>query len=318
MKKVIALLLAATMLMGILCGCNNTAVQEQSGEQIDNEEVYEIAFIIKSLQAVLWVNMGEAAEQAGQDYDNINVEVMAPQTPMNVDEQIQLVEQAITKGVDCICIAPCDSTAIAPVLEKANQAGIMVITPNTKANGADITCFVGVENYDVGYTLGIEFCEKLGGEGNVLLLEGKPGVSTSEERVAGFNDAIANYPGINLLDSQATDWDRAKANTIMENWLQIYDDIDGVMSLTKDTGLGAIEAMKAAGRNDEILSMTFDIDDETIEAIQNGDLYGTGNQNERSQGYMAVTMARLALMGYIIPDNVILPITIETADTLNN
>ena len=318
MKKVIALLLAATMLMGILCGCNNTAVQEQSGEQIDNEEVYEIAFIIKSLQAVLWVNMGEAAEQAGQDYDKINVQVMAPQTPMNVDEQIQLVEQAITKGVDCICIAPCDSTAIAPVLEKANQAGIMVITPNTKANGADITCFVGVENYDVGYTLGIEFCEKLGGEGNVLLLEGKPGVSTSEERVAGFNDAIANYPGINLLDSQATDWDRAKANTIMENWLQIYDDIDGVMSLTKDTGLGAIEAMKAAGRNDEILSMTFDIDDETIEAIQNGDLYGTGNQNERSQGYMAVTMARLALMGYIIPDNVILPITIETADTLNN
>lgn len=316
MKKTIALLLATVMLLGILCSCGNTAVKEETGEQINDGKVFEIAFIIKSLQSVLWVNMGEAAEQAGKDYSNVNVEVMAPQTPMNVDEQIQLVEQAITKGVDCICIAPCDSTAIVPVLEKANKAGIMIVTPNTKANGADITCFVGVENYDVGYTLGTEFCEKIGGQGNVLLLEGKPGVSTSEERVAGFNDAIKNYPGINLLDSQATDWDRAKANTIMENWLQVYDDIDGVMSLTKDTGLGAIEAMKAAGRNDDILSMTFDIDDETVEAIENGDLYATGNQNERSQGYMAVTMARLALMGYIIPDNVILPITIETAETL--
>jgi ABC-type sugar transport system substrate-binding protein len=332
MRKSIGVCLVVAVIFTMIMGCSNEKTNSKTttsaagtaqttsitttNTDSGNKKVYKIAFIIKSLQSVLWINMGKAAEQAGADYDNINVDVLAPQTPMNIDEQIQLVEQAITNKVDCIIVAPCDSTGIVPVIKKANNAGIMVITPNTKANGGDIRCFVGVENYDIGYDLGTKFCRKLNGRGNVLLLEGKAGVSTSEERVAGFKDAIKKYPDVKLLNSQPTDWDRAKAMTIMENWLQIYDKIDGVMSLTKDTGLGAIEAMKAAGRNKNILSMTFDIDDETREAIKNGDLYATGNQNEMSQGYLAVTAARMALMGYQIPKTMILPITFVTADDL--
>ncbi len=279
------------------------------------DKTYNIAFIVKSLQSPFFINMMEAAEQCDRDFDEITVDVLAPQTPFNIDEQIQIVEQCITNKVDAIVIAPCDSVGIVPAIKKANEAGILVVTPNTKSAGGTILSFVGVENFNVGHDLGIALCEKLGGQGNVLLMEGKAGNSTSEERTEGFKAAVEKYPGITLLDSQPADWDRAKGMTVMENWLQTYDNIDGVLTLTKDMGLGALEAIKADGRNN-IVSITFDVDEDVVEALKAGDLYASGNQNEKSQAYIGIASALFALKGYSVDDNQILPITVVTRDML--
>lgn len=324
MKKILVSLLLFSMALGMFAGCaQKTASQTEAVEESAGTEgteasgkVYKIAFIVKSLQSPFFINMMEAAEQCDEDFAEIEVETLAPQTPFSVDEQIQLVEQAITNKVDAIIITPCDSDGIVPAIKKANAAGILVVTPNTKSNGGDILAFVGVENYDVGYDLGKALCEKLGGKGNVLLMEGKAGNSTSEERASGFKDAIKEYSGITLLDSQPADWERAKGMTVMENWLQTYDQIDGVLTLTKDMGLGALEAIKAAGKGDEIISITFDLDDDVKAAIRSGDLYASGNQNERSQAYTAITSALFTLRGYKVDDNQILPISVVTIDNL--
>ncbi|MGI6081017.1 MAG: sugar ABC transporter substrate-binding protein [Candidatus Avilachnospira sp.] len=328
-KKITAIAVGLTMGAMALVGCSNvdtattTAAATEAGASGETAsaqastggEKYDIAFIVKSMQSAFFINMTDAAEKCGQDYaDKINVEIMAPQTPFNIEEQIQLVEQCITNQVDAIVIAPCDSEGIVPAIEKANAAGIVVVTANTKSNGGDITAYVGVENYDVGYSLATALFDKLGGEGNVILIEGKAGNSTSEERAEGFKAAMENYPGITLLSSQPADWDRASAMTVMENCLQTYDDIDGVLTLTKDMGLGAIEAIKAAGREDEIVSMTFDVDDDVIAALEAGDLYASGNQNEQSQAYIAIMTAVFALDGYKVDDEQILPISVVTLE----
>lgn len=324
-KKAAAIMLSTVIGMSVLAGCSNVkeasetaAVSaENTGEEKAANQKYKIAFIVKSLQSAFFINMTEAAEKCGEDYSNkIDVEIMAPQTPFNIEEQIQLVEQCITNKVDAIVIAPCDSEGIVPAIEKANDAGIMVVTANTKANGGDITAYVGVENYDVGYSLATTLFEKLNGEGNVILIEGKAGNSTSEERAEGFKDAMKEYPGINLLSSQPADWDRASAMTVTENCLQTYDDIDASLTLTKDMGLGSIEAIKAAGRQDEIISMTFDVDDDVKAALKSGDLYASGNQNEQSQAYIAIMTAVFALDGYKVDSEQILPITVVTAEDI--
>ena len=167
---------------------------------------------------------------------------------------------------------------------------------------------MGAQNFDVGYSLATALFEKLGGQGKVILIEGKAGNSTSEERAEGFKEALKEYPGIELLASQPADWDRASAMTVMENCLQTYDQIDGVLTLTKDMGLGTIEAIKSAGRDKEIVSMTFDVDDDVISALKAGDLY------EQSQAYIAIMTAVFALDGYKVDSSQIMPITVVTAE----
>lgn len=327
-KRLTAVTLSLALAAVSLVGCSNVRgtnagagttaaadVQSGSGDTAPSGQKYKIAFIVKSLQSAFFINMTEAAEKCGQDYaDKIDVEIMAPQTPFNIEEQIQLVEQCITNKMDAIVIAPCDSEGIVPAIKKANDAGILVVTANTKANGGDIVSYVGAQNYDVGYSLATALFEKLGGQGKVILIEGKAGNSTSEERAEGFKAALKEYPGIELLASQPADWDRASAMTVMENCLQTYDKIDGVLTLTKDMGLGTIEAIKSAGRDKEIISMTFDVDDDVISALKAGDLYASGNQNEQSQAYIAIMTAVFALDGYKVDGSQIMPITVVTAE----
>ena len=148
-KKLTAVTLSLALAAASLVGCSNVkgtnagvgttaAASDQSGggQTASAGQKYKIAFIVKSLQSAFFINMTEAAEKCGQDYaDKISVEIMAPQTPFNIEEQIQLVEQCITNKMDAIVIAPCDSEGIVPAIKKANDAGILVVTANTKANG---------------------------------------------------------------------------------------------------------------------------------------------------------------------------------------
>jgi len=291
LMKVMAGLFLAVFFVGSVAG----------GAAIAAEREYNFIFIVKSMQFPFFLNMIEGAEEAAKLLPNVNLKCVGPETPYSVEEQIQIVEQAIIDGVDAILIAPADSTGIVPAIEKANAAGIIVATPNTKAYGGDILTWTGVDNYQVGYDLGTALCEAIDGKGNVLLIEGTPGNSTSEERVEGYNDAFAKYPDIVLLDSQPADFNRERGMQLMENWLQRYPKIDAVGSINKDMTMGAVEAAKLVGRDKEMIHITFDVDNDALEALENGDILATGAQNERSQVALAMYSAYLALNGYKVP-----------------
>jgi ABC-type sugar transport system substrate-binding protein len=270
----------------------------------------KFVFIVKSMQFPFFLNMIEGAEEAVKLLPNVTLKSVGPETPYSVEEQIQLVEQAITDGVDAILIAPADSKAIVPAIEKANKAGILVATPNTKAYGGKILTWTGVDNYKVGYDLGIALAENIKGKGNVLLIEGTPGNSTSEERVNGYKDAFKKYPDIKLLDSQPANFNREKGMVLMENWLQKFKKIDAVGSINKDMTMGAVEAAKQVGRDKEMIQVTFDVDNDGLDALEKGDILLTGAQNERSQIALAITACYLALNGYKVPAEQYLPLSL--------
>ena len=308
LAQVAAGLFLAVFLVGFVAG----------GAAIAAEREYNFIFIVKSMQFPFFLNMIEGAEEAAKLLPNVNLKSVGPETPYSVEEQIQIVEQAIIDGVDAILIAPADSTGIIPAIEKANAAGILVATPNTKAYGGDILTWTGVDNYQVGYDLGIALCEAINGKGNVLLIEGTPGNSTSEERVEGYNDAFKKYPDIVLLDSQPANFNRERGMQLMENWLQRYSQIDAVGSINKDMTMGAVEAAKMVGRDKEMIHITFDVDNDALDALENGDILATGAQNERSQVALAMYSAYLALNGYKVPAEQYLALSLVFKDDVPN
>lgn len=302
MKKLLSLVLALVLCLSMI----TVGVAEA--------KTYEFVFIVKSMQFSFMLSMIDGAEAAAALVPNINIACIGPETPYSVTEQIELVEQAITNGVDAICITPADSTGIIPAIEAANAAGIPIATPNTKAYGGEVLTWIGVDNYTVGYELGIALCEALEGKGKVVLIEGTAGNSTSTERVDGYLDAFALYPEIELLDSQPADFNREKGMTVMENFLERYDEIDGVASVNKDMTMGAIEAVKNADRMEEMIQVTFDVDNDCLDAIDAGEILITGAQEEKSQIANAIYACLLACNGFKVAPEQYIPMTLVTKD----
>ena len=307
MKKLVSLLLALAMCFTMI----------SAGMAEAAPRTYEFVFIVKSMQFSFMLSMIDGAEAAAKLVDNINISCIGPETPYSVSEQIELVEQAITNNVDAIMITPADSTGIIPAIEAANKAGIPIATPNTKAYGGEVLTWIGVDNYTVGYELGKALCEALEGKGNVVLIEGTAGNSTSTERVDGYLDAFAEYPEIVLLDSQPADFNREKGMTVMENFLERYDQIDGVASVNKDMTMGALEAVKSADRMEEMIQVTFDVDNDCLDAIEAGEILITGAQEEKSQIANAIYACLLACNGYKVAPEQYSPMTLVTKDNVD-
>lgn len=307
MKKLVSLLLALAMCFTMI----------SAGMAEAAPRTYEFVFIVKSMQFSFMLSMIDGAEAAAKLVDNINISCIGPETPYSVSEQIELVEQAITNNVDAIMITPADSTGIIPAIEAANKAGIPIATPNTKAYGGEVLTWIGVDNYTVGYELGKALCEALEGKGNVVLIEGTAGNSTSTERVDGYLDAFAEYPEIVLLDSQPADFNREKGMTVMENFLERYDQIDGVASVNKDMTMGALEAVKSADRMEEMIQVTFDVDNDCLDAIEAGEILITGAQEEKSQIANAIYACLLACNGYKVAPEQYIHMTLVTKDNVD-
>ena len=302
MKKFAALLLAVVLCLSVTLGMAESA------------KTYEFVFIVKSMQFSFMLSMIDGANAAAALVPNIHIVCEGPETPYSVTEQIELVEQAITNHVDAILITPADSTGIIPAIEAANAAGIPIATPNTKAYGGNVLTWVGVDNYQVGYQLGKAICDALGGKGDIVLIEGTSGNSTSTERVDGYKDAFKEYPDIKLLDSQPADFNREKGMTVMENFLERYDHIDGVASVNKDMTMGALEAIKAVDRLDEMINVTFDVDNDCLDAIDAGEILITGAQEEKSQIANAIYACLLACNGFKVAPEQYIPMTLVTKD----
>jgi galactofuranose transport system substrate-binding protein len=167
------------------------------------------------------------------------------------ENQIASIRSFITRGVDAIVFAPVVETGWNDVLKQAKQAGIPVILEDRGVDASAqglITSRVGDDFKAEGETAGKWVADNFSGKGqNLVVLEGTAGSSAANDRTTGFNDAIKGA-GINVLDSQDGNFTRAQGKTVMEGFLQKYGKkINILFAQNDDMGLGAIDAIKAAG-----------------------------------------------------------------------
>jgi len=185
------------------------------------------------------------------------------------------VDDLIARGIDVLVLSPADAAALAAAADRAKAAGIKVIASDRNV-GTEVTTYIGADNVDTGLVAGQYAVKLLGGKGNVIELAGSLGASPTIDRAKGFRDAVAGTD-IKIIDSQSADYDRAKGLKVMEDLLQKWGpgQIDLVFTHNDQMSFGAIQAIKEAGRQNEIKVIGVDAESAALDAIQTGEYTGT-------------------------------------------
>jgi ribose transport system substrate-binding protein len=149
--------------------------------------------------------------------------------------------------------------------------------------------------------------EQLGGKGKVIELVGVPGTSSARERGQGFNEEISKYPGIEVVARQTANYNRAEGLTVMENLLQAYPDVDAVFAHNDEMALGALEAIKAAGKLQDIIIVGFDATPDALASVESGELSATIAQQPYRMGELAVEKA----YEYLTTETIYFPVPLQ-------
>ena len=164
-------------------------------------------------------------------------------------KQVGDVEDLMIKGIDALVILPHNPATLQKVIEEAFASGIYTVVVDRELATPAQNIFVAGDNPGLG-RVGAEWLSgEMDGKGNVVVIEGMQ-IPINKQRVDAFNDVIAKYPDISILDSQPADWSTQKALAVMENFLQKHPQIDAVWCQDDDMLKGVMQAIKESGRTE--------------------------------------------------------------------
>ena len=193
------------------------------------QEQYTIGLSNFSLGNSWRVQMVEEAKYAASQNPMVK-ELIVTEADDSVEKQISDIEDLIAKGVDAILITAANPDALVPVVQKAMDAGIVVVDFDNGVNTDDLTAHVRVDQKEFGKTQAEWLVEALGGKGDIIAFNGMEGTQISADRFAGAKAVFDQYPDIKIVQEVAADWDYAKAKRAMEDLMTAYPSIDGVWS----------------------------------------------------------------------------------------
>jgi ribose transport system substrate-binding protein len=197
---------------------------------------------------------------------------------------------------------------------------VLMQNADTNEQGHAFTeSFIGSQSYDQGYAVGQMIAKALNNTGKVVVITGKAGQTDTVNRTAGmeaaFKDANAT---IEVLAVQPADWSKDRALTVMQDLLTRFPEINAVFGQDDPMALGALEAIKANGREKEIKVFGVNGNKEACDAIKAGEMYGTALQKSYLVGVYTVRAAYDLKNGRLVPEKILAPtapVTPETIDT---
>lgn len=268
-----------------------------------------IAFFVKNVTNPFWKGCRIGADKAAKDL-GVNIEHVAPTKPDNIEEQTRLVEDWIVKKPDAFVFVPVDYQALVPSIQKATKAGIPVVNYNNRMQGVDVVSYIGSDDEVMEYELCKYLFKSMNGKGKIVHIDGVPAASTAQARKRGFERAVKENPGIEVLTSQPGQYRRLAAVQVFENIMQRYPDIDAVVSANDDMAVGIAEALAAANRLAKTKVIGIDGIPDATAAIAAGKMFATADFSGHDQAYLAMTAAVRSLRKQPVPKEIILPIVI--------
>ena len=294
------LLLAACALAIAGCGKRETT----GGAGNSSARALTIAVIPKGTTHEFWQSIHAGAVKAERELKEKNVPVeIIWQGPLREDDrnaQIQTVEGFTTRRVSGIVLAPLDSQAMVGPVHSAVEAGVPVVIMDSGLKTERYVSFVATDNYKGGVLAGEHMGKLLGGKGNVILLRYAVGSASTEEREAGFLEALKKFPDIKIISQdQYAGPTRETGYQASQNLLNRYgNEVNGIFCPCEPPTIAMAKALRDIGKGGGKVKMVgFDSGTQSVIDLKNGDIQGLVVQDPVRMGYLGVITLYKHLQG---------------------
>jgi ribose transport system substrate-binding protein len=309
-RRLLALFAALTLAV-TACGGDDDDTATTDGDGTEQGGDVTIGLAISTLQNPFFVSLRDGAQDAA---DEAGVGLSISDAQDDAQQQADDIQDFITQGVDVIVVNPVDSAAIVPSIEAANDAGIPVITVDRGADGGDVLSHIASDNVLGGQLAGEYLFEQIGGEGDVAQLEGVPGASATNDRGEGFDQALGEADGVELVSSQTANFNREEGYSVAQNLFQANPELAGLFAQNDEMALGALEAAEEAGL--DLVVVGFDATDDAVAAVRDGRLAATVAQQPSEMGRLGIEAAVAAANGEDVDAEQPVEVTVVTADNV--
>jgi inositol transport system substrate-binding protein len=242
----------------------------------------------------VWLTLvRNAITQWGNDHPDVELTIVDANN--DSAKQTGQVENFLAQGMDAIVILPVDTAATGPMTKGVVKAGKPLVYVNRlPSNLPKSVIYCGSNSIEAGIMNMEELGKAMGGKGNLVILMGELSNEAAIGRTDGIKKVVKEkFPDIKIVREQTGNWKREQGKTIMENWLASGQEIDGVASDNDEMALGALQAIKAAGKLGKIPVGGTDASHDALESMEKGELYDTVFQDPVAQGQEAVNAAYL-------------------------
>ena len=269
---------------------------------------------MSSLKDSFLLTLKQSAEEAAEKN---NIQLIVTESQANLAKQINAVEDLMQRGVDILVLNPFDAKGIIPAVEAANEAGIPVLTVDTDALGGEKISFIGSDNVKGGRLAGEYIIEKLGGKGNVAVLDDVPGKAAIMDRINGFKEALEHESGMKIVSVQPAYGRRDMAITVTENLLQAHPEINAIFSTCDEMALGAMDVLYASGMKNKIILVGFDACEEALEAIRDNKLDADIAQFPDKMGKLFIEAVLKVANGEKVEKYIPIPVVLVTRENVD-
>ena len=292
--------------------------KKEAGPPSSSGRTLDIAVIPKGTTHEFWKAIHSGAARAGRE---LGVEILwkGPQREDDRAQQITVVEDFISRGVDGIVLAPLDDRALCAPVRDAVREGIPVVIIDSGLQGSDFISFVATDNTKGGVLAARRLNEILGGSGDIFLIRYQEGSASTTEREQGFLDTMMkDYPAIRILvKDQHAGTTTESAYQLAENLLGRFPDVHGIFCPNESSTFGTLRALQESGLAGKVKFVGFDSSPKLVQGLRDGHIHGLVLQNPTRMGYLGVVQAVKHLRGETVEARIDTGVTIATRETMD-
>ncbi len=292
-KAMVAVSAAAVLTLSA-CGRGGDAGTDGGGG--GGGEELDIALVSKGFQHQFWQAVKSGAEEKAEEL-GVTMTFDGPASETEVDAQLQMLQAAIERQPDAIGYATLDPEACVPLLEQADSAGIPIVEFDAGCNTDVPVTICQTDSMAAGALAAEHMAELIGGKGKVLVVNVKPGISTTDQRGQGFEEEVKGKPGVEYLGQEYSQDDPAIAAQIVTSTLSKHPDLKGIFATNLFTAEGAASGLRQAGKLGDVKIVGFDGGPKQVKDLEDGLVQALIAQKPADIGRQGVEQAVKALKG---------------------
>lgn len=281
----------------------------------------EIAVIVKTTSSNFWQNVNRGAEAGMEELDDYTMSFDGAATESDIAAQVNLVDNAVNRGVAGIVLAPSDPEALVPSVQRAHESGIpVVIIDSMLADGAEefYQAFLATDNQAAGELMAQTMIDAIGTEGQIAIMSYVPGVGSEIGRVGGFTDYIEANSDIEIVNTLYSQSQMATALNQTTDILSAHPDLDGIFGANEPTAVGMGRAIIQAGREGSLVALGFDGNEDLQEFVRDDVLEAIAVQGSFQMGELGVQTIGNLLAGETVEEFINTGVVVVTADNIDS